>query len=119
MYSSGYYQSATQKIHPNSENKTTNLETCLRDLKQIKRTIKDLKETCQNGLNYDRKLKILNSNDIRSDKTHKKYTPSSLSKYNYSNYRDLTSQKKYNNRSHERLHYSDKKFNWMKNAKIQ
>ena len=67
----------------------------------------------------DRKLRQLNSNEIRSDRSRKKYTPSSLSKYSYSNYRDLGYHKKYSNRSQDRLHYSDKKFNWVRNVKVE
>ena len=101
------------------------LENCLKELKQIKRTIKDLKETCQNGWGIERKLQVLNSNSTpyRKEKSKErvrgggKGSANSLSKYSYSNYKYFSSDRP--NRSQDRLHESERKFNWMKNEKIQ
>ena len=59
--------------------------------------------------------------DKPKERKGSRHAGNSLSKYNYSNYKYLNSSEKSNksNRSHDRLHYSDKKFNWMKNEKIQ
>ena len=66
---------------------------------------------------------MLNSNStpLRPEKERErpkgKKSSGSFSKYNYSNYKYLSSGK--SNKSQDRLHYSDRKFNWMKNDRIQ
>lgn len=103
-----------------SGNKPVNLQTCLKELKDIKRTIKDLKQTCQDGSKYVRKSGILNSqqHSYRSDLGLKKYMPSSVSKkHSYTKYHEFSHGK--SNRSQDRLHYSDKKFSWLKSPSVQ
>jgi hypothetical protein len=55
--------------------------------------------------------------DYPSYQSNKKYKPSSGSKYNYTNYRDLSSKKA--NLSQEKFLCSERKFNWVKNPKVQ
>jgi hypothetical protein len=116
-YSGTFLSSRDRQQYP-SDRKPSNLQTCLKELKDIKRTIKDLKQTCQDGTNNNRKIGMMNHHTIyRSDHSAKKYMPSSLSKHSYSNYRDLSSGR--HNRSQDRIQYSDKKFNWLRNPNVQ